>query len=54
MKEINISDIGAVVCDRLQTPYIQAAIDECFLAGGGRVIIPCGVFLTGGFEYAPM
>ena len=50
MKEINICALGARVNDRLQTPYIQAAIDECFLAGGGRVIIPCGVFLTGGIR----
>ena len=29
---------------------IQAALDACFLAGGGRVVIPCGVFVTGGIR----
>jgi len=50
MKEFNIRDYGAKTCDRLQTASIQKAIDECFLAGGGRVVIPCGIFLTGGLR----
>lgn len=50
MKEFNICDFGAKVCDALQTKPIQDAIDACFLAGGGRVVIPCGVFLTGGLR----
>lgn len=47
MKEYRITDFGARVCDRLQTEKIQAAIDACFLDGGGKVIIPKGIFLTG-------
>lgn len=47
MKEYKITDYGAKVCDRPQTEKIQAAIDACFLAGGGRVIIPKGIFITG-------
>lgn len=47
MKIFNVSDYGARFCDELQTEVIQKAIDACFLAGGGRVVIPCGVFLTG-------
>lgn len=47
MKKFNILDYGAKMCDALQTNAIQAAIDDCFLAGGGRVVIPCGVFYTG-------
>ena len=43
-----ITDFGAKVCDKLQTEAIQAALDACFLEGGGRVVIPKGVFLTGG------
>ena len=43
-----ITDFGARVGDRLQTDAIQAAIDACFLAGGGTVTVPCGVFRTGG------
>lgn len=47
MKIFNICDYGAKFCDKLQTEAIQKAIDECFLAGGGRVVIPCGIYLTG-------
>ncbi len=47
MKVFNICDYGARFCDELQTASIQAAVDACFLAGGGRVVIPCGIFLTG-------
>jgi len=50
MKTFDIRDYGARVCDELQTVAIQSAIDACFLAGGGRVIIPCGVYLTGGLR----
>ena len=50
MKVFNIKDYGAKTCDRLQTREIQAALDACFLAGGGRVVIPCGVFVTGGIR----
>jgi len=50
MKEYIITDFGARVCDRLQTGEIQAALDACFLAGGGRVVIPKGIFLTGGLR----
>jgi hypothetical protein len=50
MKEWNILDFGARCSDALQTRPIQDAIDACFLAGGGRVVIPCGVFYTGGLR----
>ncbi len=43
----NICDYGACFSDQLQTEKIQKAIDDCFLAGGGRVLIPCGVYVTG-------
>lgn len=49
-KEYNIADFGATVCDSLQTDAIQATIDACFLAGGGRVVIPAGIYLTGGLR----
>ena len=39
MKVFNICDYGAVFSDQLQTKAIQNAIDDCFLAGGGRVLI---------------
>lgn len=47
MKEFLITDFGARSCDALQTEKIQAAIDACFLAGGGKVVIPKGRFLSG-------
>lgn len=50
MKEFNICDFGARTCDALQTKAIQSAIDACFLAGGGRVVVPMGVYITGGFR----
>ncbi|MBR2081056.1 MAG: right-handed parallel beta-helix repeat-containing protein [Oscillospiraceae bacterium] len=50
LREWNIRDYGAVCSDRLQTEKIQKAIDDCILAGGGRVRIPCGVYLTGGIR----
>ena len=50
MKIFHVCDYGARVCDALQTTELQAAIDACFLAGGGRVVVPCGIFLTGGLR----
>ena len=47
MKIFNVLDYGARFCDELQTKAIQNAIDDCFLAAGGRVVIPCSIFLTG-------
>ena len=43
-----ITDYGARTDGTLSTAAIQAAIDACFLAGGGEVVIPAGRFLTGG------
>ena len=41
----NITDYGAVAdAKELQTAKIQAAIDACFLAGGGEVVVPAGTF----------
>ncbi len=49
-KEFSVTDYGAVSSDRLQTEAIQSAIDACFLAGGGRVVVPAGIYLTGGLR----
>ncbi len=46
----NIRDFGAICSDRLQTTCIQNAIDACFKVGGGEVIIPAGVWRTGGLR----
>ena len=43
-----ITDYGAFdSTEVLQTKAIQDAIDQCFLAGGGVVVIPSGTYLTG-------
>ncbi len=46
----NILDYGAKTDGSLCTAKIQKAIDDCFLNGGGEVVIPKGVFLTGGLR----
>jgi len=46
IKTYNIRDYGARTCDWLQTEAIQAAIDDCFKNGGGKVIIPRGIYRT--------
>lgn len=43
-----ITDFGAKTGDRLQTEAIQKAIDTCYLQGGGEVVIPAGIYRTGG------
>ena len=45
-----ITEYGARQCDSMQTEAIQAALDACCLAGGGRVVVPKGVFYTGGLR----
>ena len=50
MNVFNIVDYGARYSDVPQTKSIQKAIDDCFLAGGGKVLIPAGVYLTGGIR----
>ena len=44
---VNIADFGARTDGTLQTSAIQKAIDHVFLAGGGEVQVPAGVYLTG-------
>ena len=34
----------------LSTVALQQAIDDCFMAGGGRVVIPAGAYKTGSIE----
>ena len=46
----NITDFGAEAGGRICTREIQGAIDACFLAGGGEVVIPEGDFYTGGLR----
>lgn len=49
--KVNILDFGAKSGEeKLQTEYIQSAIDYCFKMGGGEIQIPNGEFLTGGIR----
>ena len=45
-RDFLITDFGAA-SGKLSTSAIQKAVDECATAGGGRVIIPPGTFITG-------
>ncbi len=45
MKIRNITEYGARPDGTLCTQAVQAAIDDCFLAGGGTVEVPAGDFL---------
>ncbi len=45
-KEYNILDFGATN-NQLSTTAIQKAVDVCFEAGGGTVIVPSGLYITG-------
>ncbi len=46
--ECNIADFGAIGNGKyMNTIMIQEAIDEAYENGGGKVVIPKGVFLTG-------
>lgn len=47
-KDYNILDFGAVPDEvTLNTTSIQKAIDKAHTGGGGKVIVPKGIFLTG-------
>ncbi len=44
----NIIDYGAIGDGTfLNTAVIQQTIDDCAKAGGGKVVIPAGIWLTG-------
>ena len=46
--KVNVLDFGAVKdVETAQTEAFQAAIDKCFLAGGGEVEVPEGSFVIG-------
>lgn len=47
---VSITDYGAYIGGDLQTAAIQQALDAVFLAGGGTVRIPRGIWRTGGLR----
>lgn len=48
---VSITDYGAVGDGlRVNTQAIQSAVDACAGAGGGTVVVPAGVFVTGTVE----
>ena len=53
-KVIDITEAGAVGDGAtLNTASIQKAIDDCAAAGGGTIVVPKGVFLTGAIFLKP-
>jgi len=47
-QSFNINDFGAVKGGRIKnTEVINKTIKKCSNAGGGRVIIPAGIYLSG-------
>jgi polygalacturonase len=45
---VSIADRGAVADGRsMDTRAIQSAVDECAAQGGGTVVVPAGIWLTG-------
>lgn len=45
-KEYNILDFGATK-NQLSTSAIQKTVDACYEAGGGTVVVPAGLYITG-------
>ncbi|MDL2304723.1 exopolygalacturonase [Bacteroides sp. OttesenSCG-928-D19] len=53
-KQYRITDYGVVNDSTLiQTSRIQAVIDEAYLTGGGVIIIPRGIYLSGALFFKP-
>jgi polygalacturonase len=53
-REVSITDFGAVPDDAtINTKAIQAAIDHLAASGGGTVVVPQGVFVSGALFFKP-
>ena len=53
-REASITDFGAVAADAtVNTKSIQAAIDHLAASGGGTVVVPQGVFVSGALFFKP-
>lgn len=54
VKKFIITDFGATIdSNRLQTAVIQKTIDAAHSSGGGIIVIPDGVFLSGALFFKP-
>lgn len=52
--DFKITDYGVSTDSTVvQTKAIQAVIDSAEAAGGGRIVVPEGTFLTGGLFFKP-
>src|SRR5438876_12113560 len=49
-RDFQITDYGAVAGDSDSSSAIRKAIDACHAAGGGRVVVPDGLFSTGAIQ----
>ena len=53
-REASITDFGAIADDTsVNTKFIQAAIDHLAASGGGTVVVPRGVFVSGALFFKP-
>jgi polygalacturonase len=53
-REVSIADFGALADDAtVNTKAIQAAIDHLSASGGGAVVVPQGVFVSGALFFKP-
>ena len=46
-KQVIITDFGASIASLDNAAAIQKAIDDCAASGGGKIVIPKGIFLSG-------
>jgi len=54
LRDASITDFGAVADDAtINTKAIQAAIDHLAASGGGTVVVPQGVFVSGALFFKP-
>ncbi len=52
--DFRITDFGVTTDSTIiQTAAIQAVIDSAEAAGGGRIVVPAGTYLTGGLFFKP-
>jgi polygalacturonase len=53
-QEYNITDYGVITdSTQLNTAIIQKVIDKAYSSGGGTIVIPKGVYLTGALFFKP-